>query len=477
MCIVFFTANDKYSLIVASNRDEFLARPTSQARWHAWDPHHATDEMTDRNRVLSGLDLTAGGTWFGISVTRPPDAAPTGPAKRMHFATLTNFTESLDPALDRNAPPKPSRGNLVREYLDVLNELDFSPLPQPHGSSPATATAEESLEATQQQEDRLQTYLDRIEQVKHDYAGFNLLVGEIGTFDQPAAATPRVRLGYTSNRESGNKRARVLPSLDEPSSPSSSASAQPQSRQSQSPPDETANRAAVHVHVRGLSNATLEVEPGEVEWPKVKSGAAAVEKVVTRLQHGSDEDDDENGEAEEELVKGLYHALSTAHPSPIQHREHLRETVLVEPLCLDPSRPLQAVPPPLPPAPAPAPAFASERAEEGSRAQQAPSPMSRGSDARASSSPLSAPSSTLSSDKNKEGVEGNPGLQWYATRVQTLLLVERKPNGKVIFRERDAYVLDRDGEDEEDSVGRQKETKSRGTPRWSGQERRYEFRL
>jgi uncharacterized protein with NRDE domain len=301
--------------IVASNRDEFLARPTSQARWHAWDPHHATDEMTDRNRVLSGLDLTAGGTWFGISVTRPPDAAPTGPAKRMHFATLTNFTESLDPALDRNAPPKPSRGNLVREYLDVLNELDFSPLPQPHGSSPATATAEESLEATQQQEDRLQTYLDRIEQVKHDYAGFNLLVGEIGTFDQPAAATPRVRLGYTSNRESGNKRARVLPSLDEPSSPSSSASAQPQSRQSQSPPDETANRAAVHVHVRGLSNATLEVEPGEVEWPKVKSGAAAVEKVVTRLQHGSDEDDDENGEAEEELVKGLYHALRYVSPS------------------------------------------------------------------------------------------------------------------------------------------------------------------
>lgn len=264
--------------IVASNRDEFLARPTSQARWHAWDPHNETEQMTDRNRVLSGLDLTAGGTWFGISVTRTP--AATGPAT-VHFATLTNFTESLDPfALDKNAPPKPSRGNLVREYLDVLGAPDFSPLPQP-------------------QEDRLQTYLDRIEQVKHDYAGFNLLVGEIGNLDQPTA-TPRVRLGYTSNRESGNKRARVLPSLDEPTL-SSSASAQSQSQSSQ---------PTLHVHVRGLSNATLEVEPGEVEWPKVKSGAAAVEKVVTRLQHGFDGDENhEEEEEEEELVKGLYHAL------------------------------------------------------------------------------------------------------------------------------------------------------------------------
>ena len=238
--------------------------------------------MTDRNRVLSGLDLTAGGTWFGISVTRTP-------AGTMRFATLTNFTES--PALEQNAPPKPSRGNLVREYLDVLGGPDFSPLPQPHGSSPATANAEECVETTQQQEDRLQTYLDRIEQVKHDYAGFNLLVGEIGNFDPLTAATPRVRLGYTSNRESGSKRARVLPSLDQGSS------------SSQSP------LATVQVHVRGLSNATLEVEPGEVEWPKVKSGAAAVEKVVTRSQHGHDEDDEKNGAAEEELVKGLYHAL------------------------------------------------------------------------------------------------------------------------------------------------------------------------
>lgn len=276
------------SSIVASNRDEFLARPTSQARWHAWDPHNETEQMTDRNRVLSGLDLTAGGTWFGISVTRTP--AATGPAT-VHFATLTNFTESLDPALEHKAPPKPSRGNLVRDYLDVLGAPDFSPLPQPHGSSSPAENAAETVTATQQQEDRLQTYLDRIEQVKHAYAGFNLLVGEIGTFDQPTtAATPRVRLGYTSNRESGNKRARVLPSLDQGSSSSAQS-------QSQSPP------ATVQVHVRGLSNATLEVEPGEVEWPKVKSGAAAVEKVVTRLQNGPDDAE------EEELVKGLYHAL------------------------------------------------------------------------------------------------------------------------------------------------------------------------
>lgn len=103
--------------------------------------------------------------------------------------------------------------------------------------------------------------------------------------------------------------------------------------------------------------------------------------------------------------------------------------------------------------------------------------MSRGSVARASSSPLPAPSSSVSSDKNKEGVEGNRSLQWYATRVQTLLLVERKPNGKVIFRERDAYVLDDGDSDGGDHDEGKEEDEARGTPRWSGQERRYEFRL
>ena len=56
--------------------------------------------------------------------------------------------------------------------------------------------------------------------------------------------------------------------------------------------------------------------------------------------------------------------------------------------------------------------------------------------------------------------EGKGGM-WYATRVQSIVLVERpkESSGKVrvVFREREAYTL------------------QDGTPRWSGDERIFEF--
>lgn len=59
------------------------------------------------------------------------------------------------------------------------------------------------------------------------------------------------------------------------------------------------------------------------------------------------------------------------------------------------------------------------------------------------------------------GQEGKGG-QWYGTRVQTLLLIEQTGTGghKVVFIERDAYVLGSDGR-----------------PAWSGEERRFEFEV
>jgi uncharacterized protein with NRDE domain len=43
-------------LVVAANRDEFLARPASEPSTLAYDPW-----------VVAGQDLTAGGTWFGVN--------------------------------------------------------------------------------------------------------------------------------------------------------------------------------------------------------------------------------------------------------------------------------------------------------------------------------------------------------------------------------------------------------------------------
>ncbi|BGP18304.1 hypothetical protein JCM10213_008477 [Rhodosporidiobolus nylandii] len=372
MCIVFWHSgrgNDPYSLIVASNRDEFLARPTSSVAWHDWTTAAPAGEPTEQKRVLSGLDLTAGGTWFGVSLP-PADRAKQAGTPALRFATLTNFTETLPPAA------RPSRGDLTRNFLDL-------------DSLASSSSAPHSLE----------DYLGSVEAVKQQYAGFNLLVGEISLSSPSTATSPSVRLAYISNRESSAKHARLL---------------------------DTATSAPGGESVRGLSNASLEVEEGEEEWPKVRSGALAIEAALERCLA----ENARNEDGEEKLADGLFEALSASHPSPILHRTHLRHTVLVRPLCLDPTAPLPTVPPPFPPA----------------------NPPASSADLRDPSDPAALPPTVTDGKK-----EGEDGAHWYGTRVQTLLLVGR--DGKVVLRERDGYAL-RDGR-----------------PAWSGAERRFDFRI
>jgi len=89
MCLVLF-AYDPQSprpLVVAANRDEFYARPATSA--HFWG---------DPPGVLAGRDLSAGGTWLGVS-------------RSGRFATVTNFAEE-GPS---EAPL--SRGRLPERFL------------------------------------------------------------------------------------------------------------------------------------------------------------------------------------------------------------------------------------------------------------------------------------------------------------------------------------------------------------------------
>lgn len=99
MCLVVlaFGRHPDYPLIVAGNRDEFHARPTADAGW--W---------TDRDGILGGRDLKAGGTWLAVS-------------RNGRFATVTNYhdAEPRDPRLT-------SRGFLVTGFLDSgLRPLDY----------------------------------------------------------------------------------------------------------------------------------------------------------------------------------------------------------------------------------------------------------------------------------------------------------------------------------------------------------------
>jgi uncharacterized protein with NRDE domain len=90
MCLVLFSyqPDSDRPLVVAANRDEFYARPARSA--HYWE---------DAPTVFAGRDLSAGGSWLGVTTTG-------------RFATVTNFAEETP---DELAPA--SRGALVDAYL------------------------------------------------------------------------------------------------------------------------------------------------------------------------------------------------------------------------------------------------------------------------------------------------------------------------------------------------------------------------
>ncbi len=86
LAVLALAAHPKYALVIAANRDEYHARPAAPAAW--WEAGW-----------LAGRDVTAGGTWLGIT-------------RAGRWALLTNIREP-----GRNDPRAPSRGALVTRVL------------------------------------------------------------------------------------------------------------------------------------------------------------------------------------------------------------------------------------------------------------------------------------------------------------------------------------------------------------------------
>lgn len=119
MCLILFAyqAHPEYPLILLANRDEFFNRPALPA--HFWE---------EEPSLLAGKDLSAGGSWLGITRTG-------------RLSAITNFrapTESDGAAA--------SRGDLVKDFLI--------------GNQPTT------------------DYLESIQSNNLHYNGFNLLAGD-----------------------------------------------------------------------------------------------------------------------------------------------------------------------------------------------------------------------------------------------------------------------------------------------------------
>lgn len=129
MCLIAFAigASERWPLVIAGNRDEFLDRPTLPlARWH-------TDSAQE---IISGRDLRAGGTWMGLT-----------PGGRVAF--LTNVREGSSADGPPPLPPPRSRGALVTQWLA-------------HPGNGDDLAADISLDAAK-------------------YGGFNLVAGDLQT--------------------------------------------------------------------------------------------------------------------------------------------------------------------------------------------------------------------------------------------------------------------------------------------------------
>lgn len=181
MCLLIFAhhASEQFPLLVAANRDEFHDRPTRPSRF--W-PQHPD--------LLAGQDIRLGGTWMGCT-------------RAGKFAAVTNFR---DPAQSAAAPR--SRGELPLDFL--LGQL------------------------------HPERYLEDVQKRSHDYAGFNLLLGDAQ------------KLWYFSNSVSG---------------------------ESSSPQDPRALQPGVY----GLSNAQL-----DTPWPKVELGKRHMRELLSegnRVEH------------------------------------------------------------------------------------------------------------------------------------------------------------------------------------------------
>ena len=88
LAVIALHARPDLPLLIAANRDEFHARPAAPAG--PWQ---------DRPDIYAGRDLSAGGTWLGIT-------------RAGRYALLTNYRDPRNMRADA-----PSRGTLVQGYL------------------------------------------------------------------------------------------------------------------------------------------------------------------------------------------------------------------------------------------------------------------------------------------------------------------------------------------------------------------------
>ena len=104
MCIVAIAWQlfDELPLVLLSNRDEFLQRPT--------EPLHQWSDQP----IYAGRDKQSGGTWLGIHQQVSPAQSAEYYEQNGRWAAVLNFRDGVQASSDER-----SRGALVTEFLTV----------------------------------------------------------------------------------------------------------------------------------------------------------------------------------------------------------------------------------------------------------------------------------------------------------------------------------------------------------------------
>ena len=286
MCILLVTtAHPDYPLILLSNRDEFLSRPTAAAEW--WEE--------DGKSVLSGRDLrhASHGTWLGLT-------------KEGRIACLTNFREDSE---GTNSTAEHQQSNSMGEAT---------------GAHPVAVQSKTAAGPTRSRGEITKAYLTSNlppdawakrffdEQTNGDWGdmgGFSLFFGQISPAASSIDQAPTVKLGVLSNR--AKQACDVIWLVDDQ---------QPEAKK-------RSKGIGTHAFTCSLSNSHF----GDHAWPKVVKGEKLLADFVSEASKANYE--------REQLLDGAFDILSTdtmpkRSPNDDWNRyaRQLRKSILIPPI-------------------------------------------------------------------------------------------------------------------------------------------------
>lgn len=194
MCIIFIAhqMHPRYPLIIATNRDEFLDRPTEPMKLRRFDSageetleengikypcantcnneatrvylprsmkgikHEPDLSMNRRRYSLAGKDLVGGGTWLGLDLIAKSEKNNVGTKPSLRWIALTNYRGKSH----KEEHGKTSRGELLLDFLGMKN------------SNSRVDRINKALPSAE-------SFISDLQQTRsNEYNGFNLLAGD-----------------------------------------------------------------------------------------------------------------------------------------------------------------------------------------------------------------------------------------------------------------------------------------------------------